>query len=421
MDVIGDNIANLNTVGYKGSRASFADLLPNHVTGMNGVATIGSGAGTKDVNTLFGQGTLEGTGNALDAAINGGGFFVVSNGDESLYTRAGEFYMDENGYVVTGGGFRLQGYTAQDGVVGKTIGDLQIGTAPVPPSPSSYISIEANLDSSSEFDTTPLADGDFVMDGTSATVNEVASAGDFTTSVTVYDSLGEAHEVTVVYEKTGENSWDWYAVVDAGELNGGFDDGNAFEISSGSLSFDSNGNMTGFSQNNENDSGNSWNFSGAEQTDFAFNFGIDSNGDTVAGGITQNAGESSINGVSQDGYASGTLTGIQMGVDGTIEGTYTNGQVLDLGQVVLADFASDTGLERIGGSMYQATAASGEAAVGAPGSGGRGDVYGAALETSNVDLESEFVHMITAQRTYQANSRVFSSSNDLLQELVNLV
>ena len=423
MSVIGDNIANLNTVGYKGSRASFGDLLPQDVAGLSGISSIGSGASTDQVAVLFGQGALQSTGNALDMAINGGGFFMVRGGDEMMFTRAGQFGVDDQGFVVTSSGLRLQGYPAgSDGTLAPTLSDLQISTSAVPQKMTTSVGLQANLDSSAEFDTTPITDGDFVMDGATATVNDVAAAGDFSTSVTVYDSLGEAHDVTVVYEKTGANTWNWYAMVDAGELDGSFDDGNAFLISSGSLEFDTDGQLTNFTQTNENDTGNAWSFAGASQTDFDFQFGLDINGDpTESGGITQSAGASAVSAVSQDGYAIGDLSGINVEADGTIMGTYSNGQELALGQVALADFPAEGGLDRIGGTLYRATVASGSPAIGAPGAGGRGDLIGGALEQSNVELEDQFVNMITAQRSYQANSRVFSSTDSLLQELVNLV
>jgi flagellar hook protein FlgE len=421
MSVIGDNIANINTVGFKGSEASFADLLPNQVGGLAGISSIGTGAATNTISTVFGQGSLESSSNALDMAISGDGFFMVEGDDGTFFTRAGQFYLDDAGFITTATGLRLQGYTGQGSSVGGTLGDLQVGTAPLSQSMTTQLSVEANLDSSSEFDTTPIADGDFTMDGTGDTVNDVAAAADFTTSMTVYDSLGESHEVTLVFEKTAENEWDWHAIVDGGELSAGYDDGTAFEISSGTLSFDSDGQLTGFTQSNANDFGTPWSFSGAEQTDFAFNFGLDASGDDTEGGITQNASDSAVTSVSQDGYSTGTLTSVEVDTDGTIYGTYTNGQEIALGQVALADFAAPSGLNRVGGSLFAATAASGDPAIGTAGTGGRGDIFGSAVEGSNVELEDQFVKMITAQRSYQANSRVFSANSDLLQELVNLV
>ncbi|MEL6348721.1 MAG: flagellar hook protein FlgE [Myxococcota bacterium] len=421
MSVIGDNIANLNTVGFKGSRANFGDLLPNDVGGLSGMSSIGTGAATDTVATLFGQGSIEGTNNSLDMAINGGGFFMVRSGDEMMYTRAGQFGYDDNGYIVTAGGMRLQGYGAEGGVIGRQITDLRVDTPTTPPNLTSMISMSANLDSSVDPTDTPIADGTVVADGATSTINAFASAGDFSSSVTVYDSLGEAHEVTVVYEKTADNTWSYYAVVDAGELDGGGTEGNAFLISSGELSFDTDGQLTGFTQNNVRDTGTPWSFLGAEPGDYDLQFGVDVNGLPTEGGITQNAGDSAVSAVSQDGYGLGYLSSVEIDQDGVLVGTYTNGEELQLGQVLLANFPGQGGLERVGGSMYKATISSGEPAVGVAGTAGRGDLIGAALEGSNVELEDQFVNMIGAQRSYQANSRVFSSTNDLLQELVNLV
>jgi flagellar hook protein FlgE len=422
MSVIGDNIANMNTVGFKGSEATFADLLPNDVGGLAGVSSIGTGAATNTVATIFGQGSLESSTNALDMAINGDGFFMLRDGEDSFYTRSGQYYLDDDGYIVTATGLNLQGFTGEDGVLDATIGDLQVSTSPIGQNLTTELNIEANLDSSVDETDTPIQDGTFTMDGTGDTVNDVADAGDFTTSMTIYDSLGEPHEVTLVFEKTAVNEWEWHAIVDAGELEAGYDPGLAFEISSGTLSFDTDGIMTAFTQTNANDIGSTWNFTGAEQTDFAFNFGIDAAGDpTDSGTITQNASESAVSAVSQDGYGTGTLTSLEVDTDGIVYGTYTNGQELALGQVLLADFAANSGLDRVGSTLFRATAASGDPSVGVAGTGGRGEIFGSATEISNVELEDQFVKMITAQRTYQANSRVFSANSDLLQELVNLV
>jgi flagellar hook protein FlgE len=355
-------------------------------------------------------------------AINGDGFFMLRDGEDSFYTRSGQYYLDDDGYIVTATGLNLQGFTGEDGVLDATIGDLQVSTSPIGQNLTTELNIEANLDSSVDETDTPIQDGTFTMDGTGDTVNDVADAGDFTTSMTIYDSLGEPHEVTLVFEKTAVNEWEWHAIVDAGELEAGYDPGLAFEISSGTLSFDTDGIMTAFTQTNANDIGSTWNFTGAEQTDFAFNFGIDAAGDpTDSGTITQNASESAVSAVSQDGYGTGTLTSLEVDTDGIVYGTYTNGQELALGQVLLADFAANSGLDRVGSTLFRATAASGDPSVGVAGTGGRGEIFGSATEISNVELEDQFVKMITAQRTYQANSRVFSANSDLLQELVNLV
>lgn len=424
MSVIGDNIANLNTVGYKNSRANFGDLLPNDVAGLSGLSALGSGAATDTITALFGQGALESTGNPLDMAINGGGFFILGDlQDDVYYTRSGQFGLDDDGFVVNAAGLRLQGYSAEDGIIGNSLGDLQITTSNIPPLPTTEIGITGNLDSDADYSTTDIASGVYTLDGTATTVNEFASAGDFSTSVTVYDSLGAAHEVTVVYEKTADNTWGWYAVVDAGELDDGtLTDGAAFLISSGTLEFDTSGDPITFTQTNENDLGNNWQFAGSVQADFDFQMGIDAAGVvTDASGFRQNSGTSAVSQVSQDGYGIGDLSRLEVQTDGTLLGTYSNGQEIELGQVMLASFTAESGLERVGGTLFMESMASGLPAVGEPGAGGRGDLIGAALEASNVELEDQFVNMITSQRSYQANSRVFSSTDQLLQELVNLV
>ncbi len=427
LSVIGDNIANMNTTGFKSSRASFADYMPQDVSGLAGPTTIGSGAALNTVATLFGQGSLSGTSSATDLAISGSGFFVVEDGDASYYTRAGEFYLDEDGYIVTADGMNLQGYGAEDGTLSSLIGDLQIGTEPVSASATSEVSISAALSTNAEWDEdgdgtadTYLTTGN--LDGNGYTWDELDDYADATTSLTVYDSLGEAHEVTIAFERTGESDWSFYVVMDGADATGGTED-YPFCLAEGTMSFDSDGQMTSFTQTNVDSWDATWSLAnGASQLSMDFLFGLDDAGDETDGNITMTGDEdSSFSAISQDGYPQGELTNLAIESDGTITGTYTNGEELTLGQVVLANFTSESGLDRLGNTLFSATASSGDPAVGAAGSGGRGSIVSYALESSNVELEDEFVTMITAQRGYQASARVITTADETLQELVNLV
>ena len=422
MAVIGDNIANINTIGFKGNTASFADLMPANVGGLGGSSQIGVGARLNGVSTSYAQGSLQGSSSVLDMAVSGGGFFTVSSGESDYYTRDGSFFMDNEGFLVNGSGLRLQGYGATGGDLTSMVGDLQIDTTPVPGEATSQISLDAVLSAEAEYTdedgliTTPLADLNVAGGGVS--IEDAAAAADYSTSVTVYDSLGVPHDVTILMERTGENTWSYQAVVDAGELAGGAE-GEGFVISAGDMTYDTDGVLQSATQT---DTATAWNFEGASDMQLDLLFGRDASGnETEGGGLSMSGSESTVTSITQDGHTTGELTGISVDDEGVITGVYSNGESEVLGQVALATFASDAGLTRAGGNLYRATADSGQAAIGEPGSGGRGALTAYALEKSNVDLEREFVSMIEAQRTYQANARVITTANETLQELVNLV
>jgi flagellar hook protein FlgE len=424
LGVIGDNIANMNTVGFKGSRSEFADFLPQNVFGLAGPSQLGTGAGMNNLQTIFGQGSLENSENPIDLAISGDGFFKVNDGQDDFYSRAGQFYIDNEGFVVNAQGLTLQGYNATNGTLGATVGDLQLDLDAIQPAATSEITVRATLDADQDVTGGVAA---LTLDGVTDTLETAADAADFATSVTVYDSLGVAHEVTVLYEYAGSNQWNWYAVVDANAVTDttsglpalAAEDG-AFQIATGTATFDTDGTLQTFTET-QTSATNAWNFTGAAAQDISFDLGVDAAGDASDGNVRMLAGESNHSGITQDGYPPGDLVNMSVGSDGEVTGRYSSGEELVLGQVVLVSFAANAGLERVGGTLYRETGASGSPVVGDPGTGGRGSVVGNALELSNVDLESEFISMITSQRTYQANARMVETANTTLQELVQLV
>lgn len=423
MGVIGDNIANLNTTGFKGSRANFADFLPQDVFGLAGPTQLGKGAALDGISTLHQQGSIDQSTNALDMAISGNGFFVVNDGVQDFYSRNGTFFLDEDGFVINTQELNLQGYNATDGVLGATVEDLQIDLDPIAPDATTTITMTANLSAEADFATTPVAG--LTFDGNTDTLEDAANQGDFATSVSVYDSLGIPHQVTVVFERTATGDWTYYSLVDASEIEStalptGGTAGAAYQIATGTVTFDTDGNLTGFTETLTSAT-DPWSFSGATAGDYTIEFGLDTAGVANDGRLRQHNGDSNVSAVAQDGFPTGNLTSLSVDSDGIIYGEYTNGEEFVMGQVVLAKFPSNAGLERVGNTLFRATLDSGTPAVGSPDSGGRGVVAGNALEKSNVDLEDEFVSMITAQRTFQANARVINTSNDTLQELVNLV
>lgn len=423
LSVIGDNIANINTTGYKQTRASFADYMPQDVFGLAGSGKIGTGAATNTVATLFGQGTLQDTDSATDLAINGNGFFVVSNGSQDYYTRNGTFGIDDSGYLVDASGLRVQGYGVNDGSLSSVVGDVQLDTSNVPGTATTSVVVDAMLNA--EEDTTDdLTAMDFYGTGTGVnTIAEAADVADFSTSVTIYDSEGVGHDCTLLFERTSETDWSWRAVTDASEVYDSTstayatDSGYGFELATGTVSFDSSGNPTAFTQTDTT----GYTFLNAATTSVAFDFGIDATGTVTDGNLTTGDTESTLTSISQDGSAPGSLSSISVSDDGTVVGAYTNGEEATLGQVVLATFKSDAGLERVGGTLFAATSAAGDPSIGVAGTGSRGSISGYALEQSNVELEDQFVAMITAQRTYQANSKVISTVNDTLSGLLQIL
>jgi len=431
LGVIGDNIANLNTTGFKRSRANFADLLPQGTFGLGGPQTMGRGAATSTISTEHSQGALSGSGNALDIAINGRGFFQVGAGSESFYTRDGAFGLDADGFVVNPLGYRLQGYNADNGIVSPVVGDLQIDQAPIPPQVTSEITLDLSL---APMDTsggatygTAIADAQAAgeLDGTTIDLNTFADQfdanGGHSTSVTVYDSLGQPHDALVVFEQTGADTWSYSMLIDASETDvAGAIDGGALEVMSGTMTFDTNGDLSAVTQAV---SGAAWSWPGADVWTPTLDLGLDpTSGAVTEGGVnmTADSGSTTLT-VSQDGYAQGTLNNLQVDDEGNILGRYTNGEEIVLGQLAIASFEAEAGLERAGGNLFRATLASGDPALGVAGTGNRGGTVGYALERSNVDLEDEFVAMIQAQRSYQANAGVVQTADETLQELVQLV
>jgi flagellar hook protein FlgE len=400
LSVVGDNVANANTIGFKGSRAAFEDVLGASLS----TGQLGLGTRLQMVQKILTQGALTTTGLATDLAIQGQGLFIVNKGDQSFYTRAGQFTLDSGGYLTTLEGLRLQGYGAgATGDLTGNLGDLLVGEADAPPLATTEVIAQANLDADA-----PIV-GPFDIDNPQATSN-------FSTTTTVFDSLGRSQQVSIYFEKTADGEWSYHALVDGGGITGGTA-GTPVEVAAGTLTFDTDGKLVDAQQTLDDFLPN-----GATQPQpLNFNFGTSINaGGDGTGGITQFAAPSATSFLSQNGFGSGDLARITIDDEGRVIGRFTNGQTRVLGQVALASFAAPDQLERVGGNLFAATQPSGEPVIGGPGSGGRGSLVAGALEQSNVDLASEFVRMIVAQRAFQANAKTISTADQLLGELVQL-
>lgn len=420
MDVIGNNISNVNTVAFKSGRVTFkegfAQMLqggsrpPGDQGGINPIQ-VGLGMQIGSVDTIFSQGNLETTGLNTDVAIQGDSFFVARKGNQSFYTRSGNFQVDADGKLVAPtNGFIVQGRVAVNGVFADGISDIVLPFGQkTAATATANVKLGGNVDASvTDFDIAdpdgagPLTGG-FNADTRGVPVN----ADSWTeTSITSYDSLGTKHDVKIYLYKTGANAWNW-EVDQAGLIAAGIPA--ASITGSGSLTFNSDGTLNAASSNTV-----SFDPPGADSMSINVDFGEGVNG------ITQFASTSTAVLRDQDGYTSGTLQNFSIDRTGVITGSFTNGVNVSLGQIVLADFNNPAGLIRIGDNMYQESGNSGGAVLGFALEGSQSTLTSGALEMSNVDLAQEFTSMIVAQRGFQANGRVITTSDDLLQELVNL-
>lgn len=400
LDVIGNNIANATTVGFKSSSTQFADVYATSLYGAGGLQ-VGIGSKVADVAQQFTQGSISTTNNPLDLAISGEGFFLVNQGGARAYTRNGQFHLDKpdaNGlsYIINNQSQQLMGYgvDANGNIVTASPGPLQITFADIAPRETDNVYLVANVDSTK---------GNLAAAGFNPTLANTYSSA---TSATVYDSLGNAHPLTLYFVKTAANNWNLHAYLDGTTgvtLNGG-----AAGAATG-LVFNATGALTTPAPNVPI-------VATAAVTSGANNlsFNLDLTGTTQFGSAF------GVNSVSQDGFASGRLAGLSVAEDGTIQGRYTNSQSKTLGQVALAYFANTQGLQPIGNNLWVDSAEAGQAVIGAPGSGVLGVVQSGAVEDSNVDLTAELVNLIVAQRMYQANAQTVRAQDQILQTLVNL-
>jgi flagellar hook protein FlgE len=405
--VIGDNIANMNTIGFKSNRWSFSDMLSHQMIGPAGPFQVGQGAmvtGSQRVNL---QGALLGTGLATDMAIAGNGYFIskgsVGGIESNFYSRSGQFTLDKEGFLAAPGGFRLQGFLADDnGKLGSSLGDLQVGQVTTSPSPTTALDIHVNLDAQSPVQTDAFD------------INNPEETSGFSSSVTTYDSLGNSHQMDVYFQKTAAGEWEYHVITQGEELEGGTE-GELTEALSGTLTFNAAGKLEAHTQGNS-----SITFAGAESQEISISFGDPLSEGGTGNGSTGFGGESTVDFLQQDGSAVGLFQFLKVLQDGSIEGTFSNGEVKTLGRVALATFKNDSDLRGVGQNMLAETELSGEPLIGGADSGGRGEVFDGSLEQSNVDLTNEFTQLIVSQRGYQASSKLITTADQMLVETLNL-
>ncbi len=407
LSVVGDNVANVNTIGFKYSRAQFEDVLGS----VAGRPLTSGGAGVRMVRAqqIFTQGSLNNTGVGTDLGLSGDGFFIVEGTMDGIngqfYTRAGEMNLRNDGTLINPQGLELQGYAAlTTGGFASALGPIQVSTAALAPLPSSQIDVVANIDSNETVITAPWDPQD------------PANTSNFSTSITVYDSLGNSHNADVYFRKTGPNNWEYHGLVDGAEVSPPVP-GNS-EWVSGTLAFDTEGKLV----SDTLATGGTVDFLGATPGQaIAFDFGdAIANGGTGQQGVTQYGSPSGVTSQGQDGYSSGELTGIDISSDGIVSGVYSNGETVAAGQIAVAKFQAQQSLGRAGHNLWIQTRDSGDPAVGAAGTTGRAAVVAGTLEQSNVDLAAQFVDMIAHQRAFSANSKTITTADEMLAELVNL-
>jgi flagellar hook protein FlgE len=412
--VIGDNIANLNTNGFKNSRVTFGDVLSQTVSGGSGSSQVGRGVMVKEVATQFTQGAFESTDNALDLAIDGDGFFQVRDGEMKLYTRAGQFTLDKDGKVVNPDGYVLQAFLADAaGNITGTTGDLVFSNAPSQASATTSADVAVNLNATETAQTNA-----FTLDGNGDGVNDDPANFNSSTTVSVYDSLGGEHKITLYFSKTADNAWD----VNFVNQNPDPADPNTLVLAgTQSLSFDTDGSLI------DDGSGTSIDFdfgaSVVTPQSISFDFGTGT-GEATPGtgfdGTTQYSSAFSVSSFNQDGYGAGIFKNITFNENEIVSAIFTNGQSRVIGQIALGRFLDPGSLTKLGRNMFAETYDSGQAVIGTPNTSGIGRLLSNTLELSNVDLAQEFVKLISAQRAFQANSRIITTTDELMQELVNL-
>ncbi len=456
MDVIGNNIANVNTVGFKGSRVTFQEVFsqtlrgagsPQDGKGGTNPQQVGLGINVSSMDTFHIRGAVERTDYNTDLMVNGDGFFIVADGVNRSYTRAGNFAVDTDGNLVTADGYKVLGYMAdENGVLKSTLDGLVISKATsFDAKVTENVGFEGNLDSETkavgDFDIsagTPLPAANTVaavpyVPATATTadyvylqkahpsggvVYEINSAYEETvareTTFQVYDQLGGVHQIKQAYIKVDNNQYK----VETFYVNS---DGSMIHVdpaanianktlrgTSPTLTFSAQGKLTGASTLNLT--------VGAGLTNGAGNFTFE----VDLSNITMFANTSTASATKIDGYKQGTLEDFTISASGEIYGIFDNNQRKVMGQIALANFKNPAGLEKTGGNMYRVTSNSGQPIVGVPGGGGFGNLNPGALEMSNVDLSREFTNMITTQRGFQANSRIITTSDEMLQEVVNM-
>ena len=410
LGVIGDNIANANTTGFKASRAEFQDIIAKSLKGILGGNQIGRGVKIGAVNPILIQGNVDSTEKATDLAISGDGYFVAQGTDGRSYTRDGSLHFDKDGYLVTNDDQRIQGYEADDnGNIINKLSDVKFPRALVPAAATTEVRMDLNLDSrvgqtADEIKTFDIADP--------------YTTSDYSTGIEVYDSQGNKHLVTMFFNKTADRTWEYRGMVDGAEVTGGVE-GALSQVVGGQLTFTVDGKL-----DTETQTLSAFNFKGGalQNQQIKVDFGDSITTDKGKGldGTKQYGKDSDLITWGQDGSSAGTIVNLSFNDEGVLTALYSNGATKDLSQIALAKFENPEALFKVGNNRFKESRDSGTPSAGKPGKGGRGKLFAKSLERSTVDLALEFVNMIQNQRGFQANAKTITTTDQLLEEVINL-
>lgn len=406
LGVIGDNIANANTVGFKASRAEFQDIVAKSLKGILGGNQIGRGVKIGAVNPILIQGNVDATEKATDLAISGDGYFVMRGSDGESFTRDGSFHFDREGYLVSNDNQRVQGYQADEkGVIINRTDDIKFPRALIPAQPTNKVRLDMNLDS--RIDTNKVFDA-----------KDPHNTSHFSTGVEIYDSQGNKHLMTMFFNRTADRAWEWRGMVDGKEITGA-KEGDLSEVSRGRVTFTVDGKL-----DTEETLATNYNFKGGalQNQDIKIDFGDSITTDKGDGldGTKQYGKESDLISWQQDGSAAGTITNLSFNDEGILTALYSNGETQDLAQIELAKFENPEALFKVGNNRFKEARDSGAPSGGKPGKGGRGKMFAKSLERSTVDMALEFVNLIQNQRGFQANAKTITTTDELLAEVINL-
>jgi flagellar hook protein FlgE len=465
MQVIGDNIANVNTVGFKASNYTFQDLLSQSVATQSGTSQVGKGTALSDIYQDFQQGSFETTSSPTDLAIGGSGFFQLREpaGENIYLTRSGNFRFDKDGYLVNPSGYVVQGWKMNEkGQDEGTVTNILLDSFTSPPKPSDEVKLILNLDKSAD-----AANDNNIWESWDATEAAPISPDHYIyqSSVKVYDVLGDTHDISLYFDKADgtDHEWQYIVTCNPSEDLRGYTDADAATpledsaaaglLARGTIEFyedEDSGKIKDITMDLLQDGGDYTDLSDAgcwaaadKSTSGYFQFTpkfIAGGGDAMEVGLNLGSSFNAASSVwkndsltttqfskasttvfqSANGYGAGDLQGVNVDVDGVITGTYSNGEVLSLYRVAVAKVVNPVGLEKVGGNLFKTTALSGEAPTYRPGTNGTGKIAPNSLEQSNVDIANEFVKMITTQRGFQANGKIITVTDQMLQELINL-
>ncbi len=406
LGVISDNIANANTVGFKTSRAEFADVVAKSLKGVLGGNQIGRGTKLNGVTQVFSQGSVTQTDKATDVALSGDGFFVIDGPEGRSFTRNGSFNFNKDGELINIDGNFVKGFRADDsGKITTKLDSIKLDKTVIDAKKTELVDIAMNLDIRAD-----VREGGF-------NIEKPVETSNYSTGITVMDSAGNSHNLTMYFSKTADNNWKWYAAAKGEEIVGG-EKGKEVIAGTGTLKYTIDGKLQ--EQTVEQ---SAFNFTKGAQPDqnIKFTFGdAIMEGGTGTKGSTQYGSASDIYKHTQDGYTAGTIGGLSFNDDGVLAAFYTNGVTKNIAQLAVAKFENNEGLFKAGNNMFKESRTSGAANIGGPNTAGRGRVFAKSVESSTTDIASEFVNLIQMQRAFQANAKTLSSSDELMQEIINL-